>query len=32
MLKVRTYVMNGTCEQDHIALAKSMRGEQRRTA
>ena len=32
MLKVRTSVMNGTFEQDHIALAQSTRGQQRRAA
>jgi len=32
MLKVRTSVMNGTFEQDHIALARSTRGHQRRAA
>ena len=32
MLKVRTSIMNGTFEQDHIALAQSTRGQQRRAA
>jgi hypothetical protein len=32
MLKVRTSVMNGTFEQDHIDLAQSTRGQQRRAA
>ena len=32
MLKVRTSVMNETFEQDHIALAQSTRGQQRRAA
>ena len=32
MLKVRTSVMNGTFERDHIALAQSTRGQQRRAA
>ena len=32
MLKVRTSVMNGTFEQDHIASAQSTRGQQRRAA
>ncbi len=32
MLKVQTSVMNGTFEQDLIALAQSTRGQQRRAA
>jgi hypothetical protein len=32
MLKVQTSVMNRTFEQDHIALAQSTRGQQRRAA
>jgi len=32
MLKVRTSVMNGTFERDHIDLAQSTRGQQRRAA
>ena len=32
MLKVRTSVMNGAFEQDHIALAQSTCGPRRRAA
>ena len=32
MLKVRTSVMSGTFEHDHIALDKAPRGQQRRAA